>query len=170
MQDTFAAVLHQHRLRPLDQATPRCIRSAVLIGNGLDNLYSKTAKYYIEGYAGYQKHRDNKMLHAWCVLSGRFVAFVLAIALVVPVPAMQAGAMPHEDTSGVSVSFTASEGAASLSNHALVCHMHFEHHQLVRAENAVVMPAPDSVRARYLTGVKSLTSFQPAPLRRPPRA
>jgi len=111
------------------------------------------------------------MVRAWRVLSGWIIAFVLAIALVVPVPAMQAGAMPHEDSSGISVSFAASEqGAGSLSNHALVCHMHFEHHQLVRAENAVVMPAPDSVRARYSTGVNSLASLKPAPLRRPPRA
>jgi hypothetical protein len=73
---------------------------------------------------------------------------------------MPAGAMPQEGSSGISVSFTASEqGAGSLSNHALVCHMHFEHHQLVRAENAVVMPALDSVRACYLTGVNSLTSL-----------
>ena len=111
------------------------------------------------------------MIHARRVLSGRFVAFVLAIALVVPVPATPAGAIPHEDTSGISVSFAASEqGVAGLSNHALVCHMQFEHHQLVRAENALVMPALDSVRACYSTGVSSLASLKPAPLRRPPRA
>jgi hypothetical protein len=115
---------------------------------------------------GYRRHRDDRTVHAWRALSRWIVACVLAIALVVPVPAMPAGAMPHEGSSGISVSFTASEqGAGSLSNHALVCHMHFEHHQLVRAENAVVMPALDSVRACYLTGVNSLTSLQPAPLR-----
>ena len=29
------------------KATPRCIRSAVLIGKGLNSLYSKTTNYYI---------------------------------------------------------------------------------------------------------------------------
>src|ERR1700730_8239872 len=116
---------------------------------------------------GYRKHRDDSTVHAWRVLSGWFVAFVLAIALVVPVPAMPAGPMPHEDTSGISVSFTDSEqGAAGLSNHALVCHMHFEHHQLVRSE----IPALDTSRACYLTGVNSFASREPAPLHRPPRA
>ena len=120
---------------------------------------------------GYRRRRVDRTVRAWRVLSGWIIAFVLAIALVVPVPAMQAGAMPHEDISGVSVSFTATEhGAAGRSNYALVCHMHFEHHQLVRAENAVVMSALDSVRARYSTGVNSLTSLEPAPLHRPPRA
>jgi hypothetical protein len=82
-----------------------------------------------------------------------FVAFVLAIALVVPVRAMPApGAVPHEGTSLISVSFAASEqGAADLSNHVVVCHMHFEYHQLLLIENAFVMPALDSVRACYLT-------------------
>jgi hypothetical protein len=125
----------------------------------------------------YRKHRDNRMIPARRVLSGWFVSIVLAVALVVPVPGMPVEAMPHEDTSPVSVSlaasvsFAASEQAgAGLSNHALICHMHFEHHQLVGIENAFVMPALDSVRACYLTGVNSLTSLQPAPLRRPPRA
>jgi hypothetical protein len=111
------------------------------------------------------------MVHLRRVLSGRFVAFVLALALVVPAPATPAGAIPREDTSGISVSFARSEqGVADLSDRALVCHMHFEHHQLVRAENALVMPAPDSVRACYSTGVSWLASLKPAPLRRPPRA
>jgi hypothetical protein len=120
---------------------------------------------------GRRKDGDDRTVHAWRELSELFVAFVLAIALVVPVRAMPAGAMPHEDTSLISVSFAASEqGEADLSNPIIVCHMHFEHHQLVRIENAFVMPALDSVRACYLTGVNSLTSLQPAPLRRPPRA
>ena len=38
------------------------------------------------------------MVHARRVLQRRFVAFVLAVALVVPAPAMPAGAMPREDT------------------------------------------------------------------------
>ena len=111
-----------------------------------------------------RKHRDERTVHAWRELSELLVAFVLAIALVVPVRAMPAGTMPHEDTSLISVSFAANEqGAADLSNHAAVCHMHFEHHQLVRIENAFVMPALDSVRACYLTGVNLLTSLQPLP-------
>jgi hypothetical protein len=120
---------------------------------------------------GCRTHRDDRTVHAWHELSEWFVAFVLAIALVVSVRAMPAGAIPHEGTSLISVSFAASEqGAADLSNHVVDCHMHFEHHQLVRIGNAFVMPALDSVRAGYLTGVNSLTSRQPAPLRRPPRA
>jgi len=120
---------------------------------------------------GCRKHSDDRTIHAWRELSKLFVAFVLAIALVVPVRAMPAWAMPREDTSLISVSFAASEqGEADLSDPIIVCHMHFEHHQLVRVENAFVMPALDSVRACYLTGVNSLTSLQPAPLRRPPRA
>jgi hypothetical protein len=115
---------------------------------------------------GCLKHRDDRTVHAWRELSELFVAFVLAIAVVVPVRAMPAGAMPHEDTSLISVSFAASEqGAADLSNHFVVCHMHFEHHQLVRTENAFVTPALDSVRACYSTGVSSLTPLKPAPLR-----
>jgi hypothetical protein len=111
---------------------------------------------------GCRKHRDDRTIHAWRELSKLFVAFVLAIALVVPVRAMPAWAMPHEDTSLISVSFAASEqGEADLSNPIIVCHMHFEHHQLVRIENAFVMPALDSVRACYLTGVNSLFSQLP---------
>lgn len=119
----------------------------------------------------FRRHRDKSMVHARRVLRGRFVAFVLAVALVVPVPVTPAEAIPREDTGGISVSIAASEqGAAGLSDRALVCHMHFEHHQLVRAESALVMPAPDAVRACYSTGVSWLASLKPAPLRRPPRA
>jgi hypothetical protein len=117
------------------------------------------------------------MIHARRVLRGWFVAFVVAVALVVPVPGMPTGAMPHEDTSPISVSFAASasfasseQGVEDLSNLALVCHMHFEHHQLVRPDNAVVIPALDTSGACYLTGVNSFGSLDPAPLRRPPRA
>jgi hypothetical protein len=117
------------------------------------------------------------MIHARRGLSRWFVAFVLAIALIVPVPEMPAGAMPHEDTSPISVSFVAfvsfaasEQSGEGLSSHALACHMHFEHHQLVRSDNAVVMPPLDTSRACYLTGVNSFASLEPAPLRRPPRA
>ena len=87
------------------------------------------------------------MIHARHVLSVWYVAFVLAVALVVPVPAMPSGVMPNEDTSPISVSFAtpvsfaaSEQGGEDLSGHALVCHMHFEHHQLVRSDNAVVIP------------------------------
>ena len=117
------------------------------------------------------------MIRARRVLSGWFVAFVLAVALVVPVPGMPAGTMPHEDTSVISVSFASSvsflaseQGPADLSSHAITCHMHFEHHQLVRSENAYVIPALDSVRACYLTCVNPLASLEPYPLQKPPRA
>jgi hypothetical protein len=117
------------------------------------------------------------MIHARCVLSGWCLAFVLAVALVVPVSGMPTGAMHHEDTSPISVSFAASvsvaaneQGGEGLSSHALVCHMHFEHHQLVRSDNAVVIPALDTSRACYSMGVNSFASLEPAPLHRPPRA
>jgi hypothetical protein len=117
------------------------------------------------------------MIHARRVLSRWFFAVVLAVALVVPVPGMPAGAMPHEDTSPISVSFVASisfaasaQDAADLSNHALACHMHFEHHQLVHSENAIVIPPLDLDRACYFTRVNPLASLEPYPLQRPPRA
>ena len=122
-------------------------------------------------------HRDKRVSYARRVLRRWFVAIVLAIALVVPVPGMPAWAMPHEDTSPISVSFATSvsfaaseQGGEDLSGHALVCHMHFEHHQLVRSDNAVVIPALDTSRACYSMGVNSFASLEPAPLHRPPRA
>ena len=117
------------------------------------------------------------MILARRVVSRWFVAVVLAVALVVPVPGMPAGAMPHEDTSPISMSLAASlsfavsqQGGAGLSNHALVCHMHFEHHQLVRSENLFVIPALDLSRACYLTRINPLASLEPYPLQKPPRA
>ena len=119
--------------------------------------------------AGYRMHRDKGMIYAWRVMSGWFAAFVLAVALVVPAPGMPAGATPHEDTSPVSVSVAAGGQSGEMLFNA-VCHMHFEHHQLVRSDNVVVMPALDTSRACYLTGVNSFTSLEPTPLHRPPRA
>lgn len=111
------------------------------------------------------------MAYAGRVLSGWFVAFVLAIALVVSLPEKPARAISHEVTSPISVSFAASEEVGDgLSNHTLACHIHFEHHQLVRSENAFVMPALDSVRASYLTCVNPLATLDPYPLQRPHRA
>jgi hypothetical protein len=60
--------------------------------------------------AGYRMHRDKRMIYAWRIMSGWFVAFVLAVALVVPTPGMPAGATHHEDTSPISVSVAASDG------------------------------------------------------------
>lgn len=115
------------------------------------------------------------MIRARRGLSRCFVAFVLAMALVVPVPEMPAGAIPHKDTSPISASSAAfvsaaagEQGGESLSSHALVCHMHFEHHQLIRSGNAAVIPALDTSWACYLTGVNPLASLEPATLQRPP--
>jgi hypothetical protein len=126
---------------------------------------------------GYRMHRDKRMIHARRVLRGCGVTFVLAVALLALVPGMPIRAMPHEDTSPIfvssaaSVSFAASEqGGEDLFSHALVSHMHFDHHQLVRPDNAVVIPALDTSGAYYLTGVNLFASLEPAPLRRPPRA
>lgn len=126
---------------------------------------------------GFRMARSKKMIRARRVLSGWCVAFVVAVALVVPIPGMPNGLMRDEDTSPISLSFAASvssaaneRGPADLSGHALVCHMHFEHHQLVRSDNAVVIPAFDTSRACYSTGVNSFASLEPAPLHRPPRA
>jgi hypothetical protein len=119
---------------------------------------------------GYWNHQDEEAVRTWRVLTGWIAAFVLAIALIVPVPA-PAGTTRHEDARPISESFAAAEqDPADLSSHALVCHMHFEHHQLVRSENVFVIPTLDSVRACELTPVKSLASLEPAPLYRPPRA
>lgn len=120
---------------------------------------------------GYHKRRDEGAVRTWRVLTGWVAVFVLAIALIVPFPVMPAGAMPHEDASPISVSFAASEqGPAGLSSHALVCHMHFEHHQSLRSENALAIPAPDSSHAFYLAHVNPLASLEPYLLLRPPRA
>jgi hypothetical protein len=118
------------------------------------------------------------MLHARHVLSGWFVAFVLAIALIVPIQGrMPTEAMPHEQNSPISLSFVApisfaasAQDVAELPDHALLCHMHFEHHQLIRSENAYVIPTFDSIGACYLTRVIPLASREPYPLQRPPRA
>jgi hypothetical protein len=117
---------------------------------------------------GYRKRRYNEAVHAWRVLAGRIAAFVVAIALIVPVPVMPAGTMRHEDMSEISAA--SEQGPADLFSHALACHMDFEHHQLVRSENAFVIPAHVSIRVCYLTDVNSLSSREPAPLYRPPRA
>lgn len=122
-------------------------------------------------------NRDKRMSHARRALRGLLVAFVLAVTLAVPVPGVPAKAMPQEDTSPISVSFANSvsfaaseDGGEGLFNHALACHMYFEHHQLVRPDCAAMILALDTSGARYSTGVDLFVSLEPAPLYRPPRA
>jgi hypothetical protein len=113
----------------------------------------------------------NSVIRGWRLLAARLVVVSVVIALIALIPAMPAGSASEKDMSTVSMSFNAGEqGPANISSHAYASHMHFEHHQLVRAENAFVMPALDSVWACYSTGVSWLASLKPAPLRRPPRA
>ncbi len=119
---------------------------------------------------GYRKRRDDEAVGAWRVLTAWVAGFVLAIAIVAPVPA-PAGAVPHEVTSGVSFPVAASkQGPADPSGNALACHMHFEHHQLLRSENALAKLPPDSSQAFHLAPVNPLASLEPYPLLRPPRA
>jgi len=111
------------------------------------------------------------MIRSGRALSRGIIVVLLAMALVVPVPGVPAGAIPHEDTSPISVSFAASEqGGALLSGRALACHMHFEHHQLVRSETAFLLTAPEALGAWYSPRVNPLASVAPNPPEKPPRA
>jgi hypothetical protein len=119
----------------------------------------------------YQKHRYEGVVRAWRLLAKCLVAVSVAIALIVPIPPMPAGGTSEEAMSTISMSFNAGEqGQASNSSHAYATHMNFEHHQLVRIENACVTPAPRSIRVGYLIDVVLLNSREPAPLFRPPPA
>ena len=113
----------------------------------------------------------NSLASRWRLLAARLVVVGVAIALIALIPAMPAGSASEKDMSTVSMSFNAGEqGLANISGHAYACHMHFEHHQLVRIENAFVIPALLSIRVGYLVDVVLLNSREPAPLFRPPRA
>jgi hypothetical protein len=118
----------------------------------------------------YWTYRENAAVHAWRVLSAWIATLALAAVLAAPGPAISAGAMPHEDPSGVTISLEPSQEPADLSGHAMAYHMHFEHHQLVRSEIFFPVPFPESVPVFYLTRVNPLSSREPYPLRKPPRS
>jgi hypothetical protein len=113
----------------------------------------------------------NSVTRGWSLLAARLVVVSVVIALIALIPAMPAGSASEKDMSTVSMSFNAGEqGPANISSHAYASHMHSEHHQLVRIENAFVIPASLSTRVGYLVDVVLLNSREPAPLFRPPRA
>ncbi|MGH7886276.1 MAG: hypothetical protein ACREPG_00295 [Candidatus Binatia bacterium] len=119
----------------------------------------------------YQKHRYERVVRAWRQLAKRLVAVSVAIALIALILPMPAGGASEEDMSTISMSFNAGEqGQANNSGHAYATHMNIEHHQLVRIENAFVIPAAVSIRVGYLIDGVLLNSREPAPLFRPPRA
>jgi hypothetical protein len=117
----------------------------------------------------FSKRRDNEAVAAWRVLTGWVAAIILAIALAASAPQIEA--MPDENTRGTAAEFAAGEqGAGDFSRQTLACHMHFEHHQLVRSETAFMPPAPEALGACYLTRVNPLASLEPHPPKKPPRA
>ncbi|MCI0600906.1 MAG: hypothetical protein L0Y60_15570 [Beijerinckiaceae bacterium] len=120
---------------------------------------------------GYRKRRDQKAVRAWRAVTGWVAAIVFAFALLDPVLETPAGAWQYEGGSAAT-EMLASGGQTvkDLLSQALACHMYFEHHQLVRAENSFAAPALSSAPACYLTRVIPLASLEPYPLRRPPRA
>jgi hypothetical protein len=119
----------------------------------------------------YQKRRDDKMIHAWRVRSGWWVALILAIALALPDPAMPGMTAPRHDSPQISASSDAGGPTLSdLCDCALALHLHFEHHQCVRAESAFLIPVQSAKPAFFSTAATTLMSLPAAPLRRPPRA
>jgi hypothetical protein len=113
----------------------------------------------------------NSVTRGWSLLAARLVVVSVVIALIALIPAMPAGSASEKDMSAVSMSFNAGEQSpANISGHACASHMDFEHHQLVRIENAFVIPATFSTRVGYLADVVLLNSREPARHFRPPRA
>jgi hypothetical protein len=117
------------------------------------------------------KRRSDEAARMWRALSACIAGWFVAMTIVAFNPLMPAGAIPHENASSICVSMVASEqNPLDLSGHALACHMHFEHHQLVRSENACMLPILDTVRERHLTRVNPPASLAPSPPEKPPRA
>jgi hypothetical protein len=95
---------------------------------------------------------------------------MFVVALLGPILDSPAKSMPDEGTSAITVTILSSQqGAQELLTQALACHMHFEHQQLLRAENAFAIPIPSPVQACYLTRVNPLASLEPHPPKKPPR-
>jgi hypothetical protein len=119
---------------------------------------------------GSGKHRIETAFRAWRLLAKRLICVGVAIAIAL-IPATPPGTSAQEDMSTVSMSFNVGEqGPANISSHAHASHMDLEHHQLVRSENAFVIPPPVSIRVGYLIDVNWIHSGEPAPLYRSPRA
>jgi hypothetical protein len=123
-----------------------------------------------EGMRGSRKHRYEGMLRGWRLLATRLVVAAVAIALTALIPVMPAGSATEKDMSTVSMSFNAGDhGQVNISSGAGANHMHFEHHQLVRCANDLLIPSREPGRACFLTRVNLFSSSEPAPPEKPPR-
>jgi hypothetical protein len=154
------------KLRKLTSANVYWLRASNLI----HLVRYQNGEPRLERMPGGWKHQVDETARKRCGLIACIVGCFLAIAIVVPNPPMPAGTVPHEGTSEVSIRFASREQAPeNLSNHALACHMHFEHHQLVRSANPFLIPAREPGRACFLTRVNLFSSLEPAPPEKPPR-
>jgi hypothetical protein len=121
-------------------------------------------------YRGH-KRRGKRAAPVWRVLAGLIAAFTLAFALLDPVFETPAGAAPYGDLNGTPVPAVSVQPSTNeLLAQALACHMYFDHHQLVHAQNSIVILAIDPVPAIYLTHVNMFASQEPYPPQKPPRA
>lgn len=117
------------------------------------------------------KQQESAAARVFRALGGWVAALALAAVLFASAPPVRTGAAAVDGATGMAAAVLASEdGTADHLDYGLACHMHLEHHQLVRSEMVFAEPFPDAIPAFYLTRVNPLSSREPYPLRKPPRA